>query len=146
MKRSFKLATVFTGVGAAAGAIGPMMLAGPANATAARPDIGTWKECGANNNGVSQWTHIYYPSDDHPAECISHGGTAVSRVGTATVASFCPGDQQGLIGGTISGVFSQWNFFKSQKREPIKFWTGDNAYLHMESIRFTDWSGVHKCT
>jgi hypothetical protein len=103
VKRSFKLATVFTGAGALTGIFAPAALAAPTHATAlARPDIGSWRECGANNGGVSNWVHLYYPNDDHPAECIGGAGNANAN---ATIYSFCPGNNNGFIYGTHSFSF-----------------------------------------
>jgi hypothetical protein len=70
MRRSFKLATVFTGAAALAGGYGPTALAATTQATEVHPDIGPARECLANNGGVSNWVHLYYPNDDHPAMCI----------------------------------------------------------------------------
>jgi hypothetical protein len=95
MRRSFKVATVFTGAAALAGEYGPTALAAT---TAVHPDF-TVQECGANDDGVSNWVHLYYPADDHPAECI--GGATSYHSERGTIASFCPGNNFHLTGITI---------------------------------------------
>lgn len=94
MKRSFRVATVFTGAAALAGGFGPTALA----ATALQPNI-TNQICGANDKGVSKWLHLFYPNDDHPAECFHETGLAPAK---GTIHSFCPGSTSGWISGTLT--------------------------------------------
>jgi hypothetical protein len=131
MKRSFKVATVFAGVGAAGGLFAPAAMAAPTRATtAARPDINPAKECGTNKGGVSTWVHLYYPQDDHPAECITGAGYE-SLAGT--IYSICPGNNYGRL---------------FAKRD-ASFWAGGprvalgNDYLL--GISIWSWSGHAKC-
>jgi hypothetical protein len=95
MRRSFRVATVFTGVAAVAGGFGPTALAATAKTTAI-PATPTNQICGANDDGVSHWLHLFYPNDDHPAECFHGTGTVAA---TGTIHSFCPGSASGYISG-----------------------------------------------
>jgi hypothetical protein len=100
LRRSFKVATVFTGAAALAGGGGPAALA--ATQAAVPQPAYTAEECGANDGGVSHWVHLYYPNDDHPAECL--GGTTTSHAVGAIVASFCPGNNSGFFTASYNGV------------------------------------------
>ena len=131
MKRSFKLATVFTGAGAAAGLLAPAAMAAPTHATTAtRPDIGKAKECGANNGGVSHDVHLYYYRDDHPAECL--GGMGYESL-AGTIYSLCPGTNYGRI-------------FASRD---YSFWAGGPRVTlgqdYLLGISIWSWSGKAKC-
>jgi hypothetical protein len=143
MRRSFRAATVFTGAAALAGGFGPMALAATTQATTTvHPDIGPWRECGANNGGVSNWVHLYYPNNDHPAECI---GGAGSTGGNATIASFCPGNNHGLIMGSVDGVYSPFPFYASQGRHPVEYFDGYAGNYHVTGILIENWSGHARC-
>ena len=133
VKRSFKAATVFAGVGAATGMFAPAALAAPANTAAvAKPDIGPARECLANNGGVSTWVHLYYPNNDHPAECIGGAGTLAIN---ATIRSFCPGNNNGFASGAVPISFSH---------SGVRGNLGFNDHLSL--IHISNWTGHNKCT
>jgi hypothetical protein len=133
MKRSFKLATVFTGAGALTGVFAPAALAAPANTAAvAKPDIGPAKECGANNGGVSNWVHLYYPNNDHPAECIGGAGTLPVK---ATIRSFCAGNNNGYVTGNLP-----FHFHPSSPRTDLL------TNVQLTAVHISSWVGHAKCT
>jgi hypothetical protein len=139
MKRSFMAATVFAGAGAMTGMFAPAALAAPAQTTAAaQPDIGPWQECGANNGGVSNWVHIFYPNDDHPAECIGGSGTAAAA---ATIASFCPGNNIGWVFASHSFRFSYGG-----GRKHVSKYDQHAGYDKLSRIYISAWTGHAKCT
>jgi hypothetical protein len=140
MKRSFRAATVFAGVGAVTGVFAPAAFAAPAQPTAvANPGINPARECGANNGGVSNWVHLYYPNDDHPAECISGRGT--ENV-TATIASFCPGNNSGAM---YSATYP-FAFTPGQNRHHVSYWTKVAGNDHVDAIDIFNWTGHATCT
>jgi hypothetical protein len=140
MRRSFKVATVFTGTAALAGGFGPTALAATAQPAAVHPDY-TAKECGANNDGVSHWVHLYYPNDDHPAECL--GGKTTNHAVNATVASFCPGNNYGHFSGSVNGIkYADVGFNASSPRGPIYGY----QEFHITQITISGDRGVATCT
>lgn len=129
MRRSFKMATAFTGVTAIAGAFGPAALAAPAFHSGNIHN----QECGANNDGVSKWVHLYYPMDDHPAECFASEGQVTTNV---TLSSFCPGNNNGV---RFIGT-NPWSI-------PFHAGSGRNGWdATMTSLDISNWSGNAKCT
>jgi hypothetical protein len=142
LRRSFKVATVFTGAAALAGGYGPTALAATAQTTAVHPDIAN-QECGANDDGISNWVHLYYPNDDHPAECY-HG--AGSTPAGATIASFCPGNNKGEVFGSVDGVTSPFPFGAGDGRHPVSWYDGYAGNYHVTGIYIIGWSGDAKCT
>jgi hypothetical protein len=144
MRRSFKAATVFTGVAALAGGFAPAAFAATARPATVHPEI-TWKECGANDtNEISEWVHLYYPNDDHPAECF--GGVGKHSV-TAAIASFCPGNNSGIVSGSADGYSHQeWTFVQGAGRKPVDDydggWFGDFA---IDYLSINDFGGSAKC-
>jgi len=144
MRRSFKVATVFTGAAALAGGFGPTALAATAQPAAVHPDY-TAKECGPNNGGVSHWVHLYYPNDDHPAECIA--GPASNHTVNATVASFCPGNNVGHFYGSANGhkVASPFYFSSNEGRHSMNWWTGFPEF-HISKITMASAFLNAKCT
>jgi cell division inhibitor SepF len=136
MRRSFKVATVFTGVAAlAGGGYGPTALAATTRANVVQPEM-TNKECAANNDGVSNWVHLYYPNDDHPAECFGGEGYKPANV---TIASFCPGNNSGYLSGSLSGYpdSQPLHFYAGSGRNPLNF--------HITGITITHDVGEAKC-
>jgi hypothetical protein len=134
MKKSFKVATVFTGVGAVTGICAPAALAAPATLP-----VPTTKVCGANNGGVSTWVHLFYPNDDHPAECVGGTGNADEN---ATIYSFCPGNNSGFIYGTHS-----FSFAPGQGRKHVSAYDhhfAGNDYVN--GISIYTWKSHAKCT
>lgn len=137
MRKSFKVATVFTGVAALAGAFGPTALAATAKPTVI-PDIGN-QECLANNGGISHWVHLYYPNNDHPAECFHGTGIVAAR---ATITQLCPGNNWGNLYGrsTAHGNSAQVSFFPGGGRHPFSF-----GNLALSAVSITGWSGSARC-
>jgi hypothetical protein len=138
MRRSKKVATVFTGAAALTGGYGPAALAATTPATAVRPAV-AWQECGPNNGGISNWVHFFYPGDDHPAECFhGAGGSPVN----ATIASFCPGNNNGKLYTSV-GSFS---FNAGDGRHRMNYWLGSTYQVHVSGIYIFSWKGDSKCT
>jgi hypothetical protein len=148
MRRSFKVATAFTGVAALAGGVGPTALA--TTTYHVRPAFKV-QQCGANNGGVSNWVHLYYPHNDHPAECIA--GPAKNQAVNATVASFCSGNNYGSFYGSYNGTKGLGPYFFGGPggKLPIKFWTASHnrvffySPFHISRITITGWSGRGTC-
>ena len=139
MRRSFRVATVFTGVAAVAGGFGPTALA----AAASRSGSITNVVCGANNGGLSTWVHMYYPNDDHPAECVGGEGWTTAN---ATIASLCPGNNFGDLFGSIGTRKSSLAFYASEGRHTVEALTGvNNAYFRISRIAISSWSGEAQC-
>jgi hypothetical protein len=97
MKRSFRVATVFTGVAACAAVFAPAAEAAPAAPgvmTRIAPDTVTAYDCSVANTAL----HLYYtPSESHsiPA-CFS--GTGYWYVGTGKrFDAYCAGDYSGSL-------------------------------------------------
>ena len=142
MRRSFRVATVFTGAAALAGGFGPTALAATTQTTAIHPDTPTNRICGANNGGVSHWVHLYYPNNDHPAECFH--GSGYTNAG-ATIASFCPGNNGGYLHGSVSGVGSTFHFGPGNGRHPVSWFDGYRGNFHVGGISILSTAGTAKC-
>ena len=149
MRRSFKVATAFTGVAALAGGAGPAALAAPTPHMRAAFKV---QQCGANNGGISNWVHLYYPHDDHPAECIA--GPATNQAVNATVASFCAGNNFGSFYGSVSGHkgMGPYELSAGEGRHPIGWYLRnkridfDPIYsFHISRITISRWTGHATC-
>jgi hypothetical protein len=105
MKRSFKVATVFTGAAACAAAFAPTALAAPAapGATAkVTPDI-VGGDCPTNPFSSNNLLHLYYtPSEQHSlAACF--GGKGIYTIGKGKYFSYyCAGQYSGHL--WVNGV------------------------------------------
>jgi hypothetical protein len=142
MRGPFCVATVFTGAGRPRGRNRAAALAAPAPASAVHPDIAN-QICWANNGGIRNWVHLYYPGNDHSAECL-HG--ASYRRANATNASFCPGNN-GFVSGSINGKLAPFSFLASQGRHPVSVYDDHpgTGNLHVSAISIGNWSGGAKC-
>ena len=147
MRRSFRVATIFTGAAALAGGYGSTALAAATTpATAVHPDI-TWHVCGANNNNVSHWVHLYYVNNDHPAECFGYKG---AHNANASITAFCPGNNIGSIFGSAGGLGgegSRWRYGpEGSGKAPVSKWDYTHINLfHIDSVSISYWSGSSKC-
>lgn len=165
MRRSFQVATVFTGVAAIAGGFGPAALA----ATTKTPDAGitptkagptalapttknvtpaatTTTECGANTGGVSRWAHIFYPNNDHPAECIHGSGTVAA---TGNITAICPGAVNISVFGKLTANGDHFSLYLAaapNTRYYISSITGYRTNLALSKIAVHDTGGSQKCT
>jgi hypothetical protein len=140
MRRSFRVATVFTGVAAVAGGFGPTALA----AAASRSGSITNVVCGANNGGLSTWVHMYYPNDDHPAECFGNRGTTPAKV---TIDQLCPGNNSGSLLGSVGTFHDVISFHPGQGRHSDPYWDHVvSAYFRISKVHISGWSGDAKCT
>jgi hypothetical protein len=140
MRRSFRVATVFTGVAAVAGGFGPTALA----AAATRSGSITNVVCGANNGGLSTWVHMYYPNDDHPAECFGNRGTTPAEV---TISQLCPGNNRGYLQGSVATFHGVISFHPGQGRHSDPYWDHAlSAYFRVSIVHISGWSGDAKCT
>jgi hypothetical protein len=115
MKRSFRVATVFTGA-AAAVALTPALnaVAMPGNVAQVpkgqevTPNI-TVENC---NSGTRQWLHLYYTAAEHHGpSCFGHPGSYTIPNSRTAFASLCAGNNNGfLLGITRSGFFESVPF------------------------------------
>ncbi|MGD0556343.1 MAG: hypothetical protein ABSA93_15370 [Streptosporangiaceae bacterium] len=145
MRRSFQVATIFTGVAALAGGFGPAAHAATTGPNALHPEIAN-QECGANNNGVSKWLHLYYPNNDHPAECFHGTGTTSAD---ATIQAFCAGSTSGYIFGhlTASGNGFAVHYGRGSTRYYISSLTGIITNWTISKITISKMTGAdHECT
>jgi hypothetical protein len=142
MRRSFRVATVFTGVGALAGGLGPTVLATTAQAATTQPAI-TNKLC-KDIKVTAADAVFYYPNDDHPAECFWGQGTTPAG---ANVASFCPGYNNGSIWGFVDGNSTGLKHFSpGEGRAPISQYDGRRGYtMNISGIAIFSWWGNSGC-
>lgn len=146
MRRSFRVATFFTGVAALSGGFGPTALAANANHTTAIPAIPTNQICGANNDGVSHWLHLFYPNDDHPAECFHGTGTVAVK---GTIHSFCPGSASGFLSGHSTTLGSPYDipFNARYFRSGFRTKYGSVTNLNISKVTITRFVDVgYECT
>lgn len=145
MKRSFKAATVFAGATALAG--GAVGLVPAAHASSLRNQL-----CGAASSvhGGKSGTalHLYYPNNDHPAECF--GGIG-AKPETGNINEFCGGNNDGILFGVPDG-------HKNSTEVPVyatghisaiasNLSTGDAANsLHLSGVSIYSVIGSQKCT
>jgi hypothetical protein len=138
MRRSFRVATVFTGVAAITGGLGPTALA--ATTKTAAPEATTTTVCGANTGGVSRWLHVFYPNNDHPAECTHGSGFELA---TGTITAFCPGGTRGVLYGrlTATGSLAAISFSPANNTR----FTFNGTNLALSGISVFDTGGGQKC-
>jgi hypothetical protein len=123
MKRSFRVATVFTGAVATAAALAPA-----ADAATVAPNTVTAGNCISNQDGG--WVHLYYSANAHHsvAACIRNGPGYFSFIGGKKFAGICGGHWSGSFwygvpGKSISGVS---NFAPGY--EPVRWHQADEIY------------------
>lgn len=132
MKKSFRVATVFTGVAAVTGGFGPTALAATTHPTVIHPATVENQICGANDGGISHWAHVYYPNDDHPAECFHGAGKQPEK---GTIYSICPGNNSVIFWGN-GGIGN--HFPAGWGRTTIGDWA-------LSAVQILGWSGSAKC-
>jgi hypothetical protein len=137
MRRSFKAATVFAGTAVLTGGFAP----------AAHAATVTTEICGANDTGgISHWLHLFYPNDDHPAECV-HGSGDVPAKGTIT--AYCAGGTSGWLFGkyTTTGQFAAVPFLSASN---ARWYFSDSNHARtnfvISSIWIQDTGKNYKCT
>jgi hypothetical protein len=141
MRRSFRVATVFTGVGALAGGLGPTVFATTAQAAVIRPFIAN-KPC-EDITITDADAVFYYPNDDHPAECFY--GSGVTAAG-ANIASLCPGYNNGSIWGFVDGSYTLKPFSPSEGRAKISRYDGRPGYtMNVSGVAIYSWWGDATC-
>jgi hypothetical protein len=156
MKRSFRVATAFTGTAAAVAAFAPAAAAATTATAKAqevkiqeakiqeiKPDIGV-TNCPSSPIWLTSF-HFYYPPSGH------HGPTCVGEAGTATLfvkyQAWCAGNNRGYFNGYSAGGFGWrvtfgpgsrvYNFSSEGFKEPGPF--------EVTSIHISGWSGSAKC-
>ncbi len=139
------MATVFTGAAAITAGLGPVAFAAQ-NATPA--GVNGPEVCGANTGGISHWLHLFYPNDDHPAECVR---TPLSDFIPAkgTITAYCPGSTNGFIYGqnTVNGTYRPYTFSpESNSRQSFITSSGKYTNLKLVSIYALGREGGQKCT
>jgi hypothetical protein len=96
MRRSFQVATIFTGAVACAAAVAPVAEAAPA-ATAKtqviKPDV-VKKNCVVGPNTTSM-VFYWYSFQDHGPTCIGSAGAPGTETLNHSFAGFCTGDNYG---------------------------------------------------
>lgn len=142
MRRSFRVATVFTGVGALAGGLGPTMLATTAQAATNQPAI-TNKLC-EDIKVTDADAVLYYPNDDHPAECYWGSGTTPAG---ANIISFCPGYNNGELWGFVDGNLTDSVYFNpGEGRANISQYDHRPGYtMNVSGIAIFSWWGNSTC-
>lgn len=129
MKRSLRVATIFTGTVAAATALTPA-----ADAAAATP---TAHNCGVNQSWMF---HMYYaPNQRHPTPACVGSGTGLVWIGTGKqFASICGGQYSGSffyhVPGTDISGFSDF----SPGNLPVKFRQQDSIIWVSLTRHFSD--------
>jgi hypothetical protein len=116
MRKSFQMATVFTGAAACAavfaptaGAVtartAPAVRAGAATArtTAAVPATAS-ENC---NAGTKTWVHVYFPAGAHHGP-VCFGGRGVAGVADVTRLGVCGGNNSGYISGLSTDHGGHW--------------------------------------
>jgi hypothetical protein len=144
MRRSFRVATVFTGMAAITAGLGPAAFAAEkaTPATVDGPQV-----CGANTGGISHWLHLFYPNDDHPAECLRTAVTsAIPAKGTIT--AICPGSTSGFLSGknTVNGTSGFYGFRPANNMRERFVTSGRTTNLNLVSIYAVGREGGQKCT
>jgi hypothetical protein len=144
MRRSFRVATVFTGAAAITAGFGPVAFAAE-NATPA--GVNGPEVCGANTGGISHWLHLFYPNDDHAAECVrTPASDPIPAKGTIT--AFCAGSTSGYLYGqnTVNGTSGLYTFTpKNNVREGFVT-SGRTTNLNLVSLYALGREGGQKCT
>lgn len=138
------MATVFTGVAAITAGLGPAAFAAE-QATPA--GVNGPEVCGANTGGISHWLHLFYPNDDHPAECVR---TPVSDTIPAkgTITAYCAGSTMGVLYGTdtLYGT-SVYATFSPKNTGRHGFTIGGKATnLNLSALYALGREGGQKCT
>jgi hypothetical protein len=139
MRKSFQMATVFTGAAACAAAFAPTASAvtartapavragaAVARAAAAVPARTGSKDC---NAGTKTWVHVYFPAGaDHGPVCF--GGRGAEGVNSVTLVGVCGGNNSGYIFGYSTDHGAFWGI-------PYGHGTGER--------NFSKWSahGIH---
>jgi hypothetical protein len=116
MKRSFRVATVFTGAAACAVARVPAAQAAPAAGATAKitPQGITANDCTA---GEWNWAHMTYTAAERHPVSACFGGTGVFKIpGNKRFTYFCPGDNSGYIQPKSHGRVS---FVASENQIPL---------------------------
>ena len=136
------MATVFTGAAALAGGFGPTALAANAQSTKILPLTIHNQECGANNNAISHWVHLYYPNGDHVNECFGGDGKTNAN---ATIESFCPGNNFGQLFGSTDGYYASFTFEPGQGKHKTSHWTAIGDTFHVTAVSIVGHSGNATC-
>jgi hypothetical protein len=137
MKRSFRVATVFTGAAAAVSltpAVNAVAMPGNAvqvpKAQEATPNI-TVENC---NSGTRQWIHLYYTAAEHHGPvCLGHPGTYIVPNHNTVFQSFCAGNNFGRI----IGKNSDTNLSSSS----VTFGPGARIPIFLHSVTVIDGRG-----
>ena len=127
MKRSFRVASVFTGAAAATAAFAPAAMAAPTTTeaptttTAVTPQtVPTVKNCVAS---TENWVHLYYtPTEKHGPACFGGYGTYAIKSGRY-FQSVCAGNNYGYV--IQSG--HHYGFGKPEGTGLV--WSGDAALI-----------------
>jgi hypothetical protein len=143
MKRSFRVATVFTGAAALTGAFAPAAVAAPASFHQ--------QACGEDANYV----HLYYPAGaDHGPVCFGGvGGVSWEGNSRPSLYGICGGNNSGTVVGQSTGrpeaLFFKIHFGHGNYSRPFHDWNVDNIQiegnLRLTMLSISKWSGNTKC-
>lgn len=88
--------------------------------------------------GKSHWVHLYYPNNDHVAEC---SGCTGRHSANATAASFCPGNNHDFISSTTNGKKPGFGFSPRGVKGPVALRDGHPGDYRVASVAISGWSG-----
>jgi hypothetical protein len=134
MKKSFRVATVFTGAAAAAAAFTPAAAAmpvatGPAThdlapGIAATGNVTATDDCGSRTEG---WLYLYYAASEHHGP-VCLGGTGIVDIKPGTrIAGYCTGNTYGSMAG----------YYLSQHRSPVSLNFHFDSYSRFPTESFS---------
>jgi hypothetical protein len=156
MRKSFQMATVFTGAAACAAAFAPTAGAATASTTpvaragavtastspAIRASIVS-KECGA---GTNTWVHVYFPAGaDHGPVCFGdRGDTGVSNI---ILAGLCGGNNSGWINGySTDHLGAKYiHFVRGTGERNFSQWPNVHGNLYVTFVSISRFSGGDTC-
>jgi len=105
--------------------------------------------CASNNNGISNWVHLYYPNDDHPAMCIAGQGSEPVK---GTIYSVCGGNNSGVLRGNWADEAPGDSVTVAFNPKSVTIWNGDfkeaqyltpRAAIGLVDISVIDIYGAH---
>lgn len=146
MKRSFRVATVFTGTAALTGAFGAMAAAAYARDIPVSGDTHQ-QNCSLDANYV----HLYYPAAaDHGPDCFGGIGK-LSFSPHVTFYGICGGNNGGIVYGYSTGRSDGWKikFGHGTYSRPFHDWSSPGfpfeGNFRVSALKIYSWSGNDKC-
>ena len=137
MKRSFQVATLFTGAVACATVLAPMA---DAATTTVTPDT-TAKNCAVSNSSVHL---IYSKKADHPVDACITGAGYVSFTGGKKFAGICGGGWSGSFYYSVPGTKIAGTSVFNQGYLPVMWKQTDRIY-YVHLINYDYGGGFQNC-